>query len=123
MEYAYLFALKFKRYWYFFTKLFNLPFENLGYESNHSNGDITSQEVECVVCLSQVEEGEEVKELTCNHIFHRVCLERWVGFGHVTCPLCRGLLKSSAIELGKCTLVFKFDDLCSRDKRDSWWLR
>ncbi|KAH0692085.1 hypothetical protein KY285_019182 [Solanum tuberosum] len=123
MEYAYLFALKFKRYWYFFTKLFNLPFENLGYEANNSNGDITSQEVECVVCLSQVEEGEEVKELTCNHIFHRVCLERWVGFGHVTCPLCRGLLKSAAIELGKCTLVFKFDDLCSRDKRDSWWLR
>lgn len=99
----------------------NLPCENLGYD--HSNGDITSQKVECIVCLSQVEEGEEVKELTCNHIFHRVCLERWVGFGHVTCPLCRRLLKSSTIELGKYTVVYKFGELCSRDKRDSWWLR
>jgi len=31
------------------------------------------EEVECVVCICKVKDGEEVRELRCNHIFHRVC--------------------------------------------------
>ncbi|MCD9638219.1 hypothetical protein HAX54_022047 [Datura stramonium] len=122
MESADQFSLKFKRCWNFLIELSNFPSEKLGCESN---GEARNQEVECAVCLCKVEEGLEVKELTCHHIFHKVCLDRWVGFGHVTCPLCRGSLKKSlATELGKHVLVFKFDDLSSsRDKRDSWWLR
>ncbi|KAL2542770.1 RING-type domain-containing protein [Abeliophyllum distichum] len=48
---------------------------------------------ECAVCLCSIDEGDEVKELGCNHLFHRVCLDRWVRYGHTTCPLCRNNLK------------------------------
>ena len=45
--------------------------------------------VECVFCLSGVEEGEEVRELRCRHVFHRACLDRWLATPPATCPLCR----------------------------------
>lgn len=45
--------------------------------------------VDCVFCLSRVDEGEEVRELRCRHVFHRACLDRWAEHGQRTCPLCR----------------------------------
>lgn len=48
--------------------------------------------VECVFCLSGVEEGEEVRELRCRHVFHRACLDRWLATPPATCPLCRSRL-------------------------------
>ncbi|KAG0546416.1 hypothetical protein BDA96_02G445500 [Sorghum bicolor] len=52
------------------------------------------EEEECVFCLSGIEEGSEVRELRCQHLFHRACLDRWVRARPVaaTCPLCRGRL-------------------------------
>lgn len=126
MEYVDLVALKFKRCWNFLIGLSNLPSDqNLEYHlqlhlrSYESNREV----VECAVCLSKVEEDEEVKELTCHHLFHRVCLDRWVGFGHVTCPLCRRLVKPATEQHGEDVLVFKIDNLSLRDQRDTWWLR
>ncbi|KAL6896650.1 hypothetical protein ACP4OV_007222 [Aristida adscensionis] len=53
--------------------------------------------VECVVCLSGVEEGEEVRELRCRHVFHRSCLDRWLlARPLATCPLCRCRLLTPA---------------------------
>lgn len=44
---------------------------------------------ECVVCISVVEEGEEVRLLpNCRHIFHVQCIDMWLC-SHSTCPLCR----------------------------------
>jgi E3 ubiquitin-protein ligase RHA2 len=56
------------------------------------------EEEECVFCLSGIEEGSEVRELRCRHLFHRACLDRWVRARPVaaTCPLCRGRLLASA---------------------------
>ncbi|KAK9276915.1 hypothetical protein L1049_006453 [Liquidambar formosana] len=48
--------------------------------------------VECAVCLCKIEEGEEMRELRCDHLFHRDCLDRWLGHRHATCPLCRAFL-------------------------------
>jgi E3 ubiquitin-protein ligase RHA2 len=46
--------------------------------------------VECVFCLSCIEEGEEIRELKCRHLFHRSCLDRWLARAVApTCPLCR----------------------------------
>ncbi|WOL04575.1 RING-H2 finger protein ATL50 [Canna indica] len=76
-----------------------LPWEvNLGitqYKSSiarSTSGDETSNSVECVFCLSDVEEGEEVRELRCKHLFHRRCLDRWLVERRATCPLCRDAL-------------------------------
>lgn len=92
------------------------------YERNNDN-----EAVECAVCLCEIEEGEEIRELRCDHIFHRVCLDQWVGlFRQVTCPLCRDFLDSrrAVVENGIEILVFKrFCYLSSSSDRDSWWLR
>uniref|UniRef100_A0ACD5WWA1 Uncharacterized protein n=1 Tax=Avena sativa TaxID=4498 RepID=A0ACD5WWA1_AVESA len=51
------------------------------------------QERCCVFCLSAIEEGDEVRVLRCQHLFHRCCLDRWMAARPgATCPLCRGEL-------------------------------
>ncbi|XP_062190092.1 E3 ubiquitin-protein ligase At1g63170-like [Phragmites australis] len=53
--------------------------------------------VECVFCLSGIEEGEEIRELRCRHLFHRGCLDRWLMARPLaTCPLCRCRILTSA---------------------------
>ncbi|KAK7253051.1 hypothetical protein RIF29_37449 [Crotalaria pallida] len=44
----------------------------------------------CAVCLYEFEGDEEIRRLTnCRHIFHKGCLDRWMGYDQRTCPLCR----------------------------------
>ncbi|KAG5228333.1 E3 ubiquitin-protein ligase RHA1B [Salix suchowensis] len=44
----------------------------------------------CVVCLYEFEEVDEITRLAnCRHIFHKCCLDRWMGYDQITCPLCR----------------------------------
>lgn len=83
----------------------------------------------CPVCLCSIGEGEEVKELRCEHVFHRECLDRWIGYDghiHATCPLCRDNLAAPPrplTELGEEVLVFKFTLFGARSDRETWWLR
>ncbi|KAJ9140652.1 hypothetical protein P3X46_031271 [Hevea brasiliensis] len=88
--------------------------------------DPSSEAIECAVCLSKIEHGEEIRESRrCSHIFHKVCLDRWIAHGHMTCPLCRGSLapRRAISELGVQVLVFKFSSFMASDDRDTWWLR
>ncbi|EOY00573.1 hypothetical protein QUC31_014214 [Theobroma cacao] len=79
---------------------------------------------ECPVCLFKVQEGEEIGQLRCSHVFHRLCLETWVGYWNATCPLCRGSVAPARLdsELGEEVVAFDFCSLSSRD-RGRWWLR
>nr|ACJ86080.1 unknown [Medicago truncatula] len=44
----------------------------------------------CAVCLTEFEENDEIRRLAnCRYIFHRGCLDRWMGYDQRTCPLCR----------------------------------
>lgn len=44
----------------------------------------------CAVCLYEFEGQDEIRRLTnCRHIFHKGCLDRWMGYDQRTCPLCR----------------------------------
>ncbi|KAE9614120.1 putative transcription factor C2H2 family [Lupinus albus] len=44
----------------------------------------------CAVCLNEFEEVDEIRRLAnCTHVFHRGCLDRWIGYHQRTCPLCR----------------------------------
>ncbi|KAF8377259.1 hypothetical protein HHK36_030634 [Tetracentron sinense] len=52
-------------------------------------GELTPQLIECAVCLSEFQEGEKIRELKCNHIFHKDCLDKWLQHDSATCPLCR----------------------------------
>ncbi|KAL0731713.1 hypothetical protein Bca4012_027807 [Brassica carinata] len=45
--------------------------------------------VECVVCLSELDEGDKAKLLpSCKHWFHAHCIDAWLE-SHATCPICR----------------------------------
>uniref|UniRef100_A0A1D1ZLL8 RING-H2 zinc finger protein RHA1a n=1 Tax=Anthurium amnicola TaxID=1678845 RepID=A0A1D1ZLL8_9ARAE len=45
--------------------------------------------VDCRVCLALFEPDSVVNRLPCGHLFHKRCLDRWLDYHHVTCPLCR----------------------------------
>ncbi|KAG5529385.1 hypothetical protein RHGRI_029937 [Rhododendron griersonianum] len=46
--------------------------------------------VECAVCISKLEKGEKIRNLKCNHTFHKVCVDTWLQQDSaVTCPVCR----------------------------------
>lgn len=48
---------------------------------------------DCAVCLSGIGGGDEVRRLpNCRHVFHRGCIDRWMGHQQRTCPLCRAPL-------------------------------
>ncbi|ESW07465.1 hypothetical protein PHAVU_010G132300 [Phaseolus vulgaris] len=48
-----------------------------------------TNQTECVICLTSFEEEESVRKLhTCKHIFHTLCIDKWLG-SHSGCPLCR----------------------------------
>ncbi|KAK7385490.1 hypothetical protein VNO78_31212 [Psophocarpus tetragonolobus] len=46
-------------------------------------------EHDCSVCLTQFEPDSEINRLSCGHLFHKVCLEKWLDYWNITCPLCR----------------------------------
>ncbi|KAM3225901.1 hypothetical protein ACQJBY_058551 [Aegilops geniculata] len=48
---------------------------------------------DCAVCLCGIGGGDEVRRLpNCRHVFHRGCIDRWMGHQQRTCPLCRAPL-------------------------------
>lgn len=79
---------------------------------------------ECAVCLCRMEEGEEIRELKCSHIFHRACFERWGGYGRWTCPLCRNHVNFENSNAGDDmnVLVFNFSQIRTTHNH-TWWLR
>lgn len=42
----------------------------------------------CAICLEDYEEGEKLRRLPCNHLFHTHCVDQWFG-GRKVCPVCR----------------------------------
>ncbi|PSS13446.1 E3 ubiquitin-protein like [Actinidia chinensis var. chinensis] len=49
---------------------------------------------ECVVCLSGLVEGDQVRTLACRHVFHKECFDGWLDHLNFNCPLCRSPLVS-----------------------------
>lgn len=54
-----------------------------------ANCSCKQAENDCSVCLTQFEPESEINCLSCGHVFHKVCLEKWLKYWNVTCPLCR----------------------------------
>ena len=46
---------------------------------------------DCPICLSELEEGVQIRQLDCAHIFHADCVDRWL-IQTKNCPYCRGHL-------------------------------
>ncbi|GER48972.1 RING/U-box superfamily protein [Striga asiatica] len=56
---------------------------------------------ECSVCLSLFEQGDEVRNLKCNHTFHKDCIDTWLQRESATCPLCRGVVLPPEMVVGR----------------------
>lgn len=52
-------------------------------------GDDEASDLDCVICLLEFEDGEELQQLPrCKHSFHAPCISMWL-YSHSDCPLCR----------------------------------
>ncbi|GFP84698.1 E3 ubiquitin-protein ligase rha2a, partial [Phtheirospermum japonicum] len=60
----------------------------------HRPGPEPGPDADCVVCLDRLGEGDHVRRLACRHVFHRGCLDGWLGRLNFSCPLCRAPLVS-----------------------------
>ncbi|XP_048400461.1 E3 ubiquitin-protein ligase RNF128 isoform X2 [Stegostoma tigrinum] len=53
----------------------------------------------CAVCIEAYKPNDVVRILTCNHIFHKHCIDPWL-LEHRTCPMCKcDILKALGIEV------------------------
>lgn len=52
-------------------------------------GLVGDDEETCAICLSEFEEGEELRRLPeCMHSYHMACIDMWL-YSHSNCPVCR----------------------------------
>ncbi|XP_075414486.1 E3 ubiquitin-protein ligase RNF133 [Tenrec ecaudatus] len=57
------------------------------------NGDI------CVICFEVYKHNDTIRVLTCNHFFHKNCIDPWI-LDHGTCPMCKcDILKALGIQV------------------------
>lgn len=60
--------------------------------------ETTSDMLMCAVCIESYKAGEVVTVLTCDHIFHKTCIEPWL-LERRTCPMCKcDILKALGVE-------------------------
>jgi hypothetical protein len=45
-------------------------------------------ETTCAICLTRLQEGDVVGNISCGHVFHKECLKDWLPRRN-TCPLCQ----------------------------------
>lgn len=60
---------------------------------------IVKKDRECSICQEDFLEGESVLKLPCRHLYHEVCVMRWLE-SHTTCPVCRKDFPSEEAPLG-----------------------
>ncbi|MBA0837944.1 hypothetical protein Goarm_010051 [Gossypium armourianum] len=88
-------------------------------------GDSDNAVSECAICLCNIDDDDEIRELRCDHFFHKVCLDRWNGYRGSTCPICRRPLLRP-LKLGASAVEVIFLNYCSFDDsnhRETLWLR
>lgn len=49
--------------------------------------------IDCTVCCVEINKGEKIVKLDCNHVFHINCIDEWVKYKQ-ECPNCRNKIKT-----------------------------
>ena len=57
----------------------------------------TEQQLECCICCEDIKQTQYIRELNCNHRFHKKCIDKWLISSmkckeHVNCPVCRTVI-------------------------------
>ncbi len=65
----------------------------------------------CTICLEQIDKN--FLRLSCNHLFHKVCIDRWIETCNYKfkCPICRKkyiLLQNDYIEISSLSDLYIF---------------
>ncbi|EEH50228.1 uncharacterized protein PADG_06307 [Paracoccidioides brasiliensis Pb18] len=47
------------------------------------------QEIGCILCFEDLDCDTRFRELPCQHIFHKPCIDNWMTQRDASCPLCR----------------------------------
>ncbi|KAK0141967.1 E3 ubiquitin-protein ligase Arkadia [Merluccius polli] len=88
----------------------------LGKQEEEEGADEEDTEEKCTICLSILEEGEDVRRLPCMHLFHQLCVDQWL-LTNKKCPICRvdieAQLSSEILQSTKDGM----NDLCSSNKK------
>jgi hypothetical protein len=63
-------------------------------EQIYTNLALTKQ---CALCLEHMARNGNITKLECKHEFHKECIEKSLGAGHNSCPLCRTPISSAII--------------------------
>nr|CAD1843780.1 unnamed protein product [Ananas comosus var. bracteatus] len=58
------------------------------------------EDAKCCVCLSRQKDGEITRRLSCSHLFHGECVDRWLALRGRTCPLCRMSIEGGRLRGG-----------------------
>uniref|UniRef100_A0A8D0F8C0 Ring finger protein 128 n=1 Tax=Strix occidentalis caurina TaxID=311401 RepID=A0A8D0F8C0_STROC len=78
----------------------------------------------CVVCIELYKPNEVVRILTCNHLFHKNCIDPWL-LEHRTCPMCKcDILKALGVEYpeslkGECVIFSSVAEERGSEEEDS----
>ncbi|XP_070812672.1 LOW QUALITY PROTEIN: E3 ubiquitin-protein ligase ARK2C-like [Pituophis catenifer annectens] len=57
-------------------------------KTEKEEGEESDTDEKCTICLSMLEDGEDVRRLPCMHLFHQVCVDQWLATSK-KCPICR----------------------------------
>ncbi|XP_067935259.1 uncharacterized protein [Watersipora subatra] len=54
----------------------------------YKEGEAKADGLQCRICMSDFENGEEIRTLNCFHDYHSSCIDQWLQ-KKATCPVCR----------------------------------
>jgi hypothetical protein len=43
---------------------------------------------ECPICIAEFNTGDLCRQLPCDHVFHRTCIDQWLQVS-IVCPMCK----------------------------------
>ncbi|KAK7402315.1 hypothetical protein VNO78_14488 [Psophocarpus tetragonolobus] len=55
---------------------------------------ISGEDAVCCICLAKYVDDDELRELPCSHVFHVVCVDKWLKI-NASCPLCKSEVGTS----------------------------
>lgn len=55
----------------------------------HAYEKFEDKDTSCSICVDEFYKEDIVRLLPCNHIFHRICIDKWLLNESYMCPVCR----------------------------------